>query len=140
MSKIIRTFVKKNMEKKIIIQPFIKYYKIYVDKSILNFDSALLKLGFYDDFYKQWDYDENIKNIENNNYIYLTSYVDNNDIEFYLDKNLTEIKKHYNFKDFVFGDEIKISKEDIENLDEFLNVKNKINNDYGKNSKQKHGE
>ncbi len=103
-----------------IIKPIIKYYKIYIDKSILKFDSALLKLGFYDDFYKDWD---NIENIKNNNYIYLTSYVDNNDIEFYLDKNLTEIKKHYNFKDFVFGGEIKISKEDIENLDEFLNTK-----------------
>lgn len=109
-----------------IIKPIIKYYKIYIDKSILKFDSALLKLGFYDDFYKDWnnnENNENIENIKNNNYIYLTSYVDNNDIEFYLDKNLTEIKKHYNFKDFVFGGEIKISKEDIENLDEFLNTK-----------------
>ena len=95
------------------------YYKIYVNKSIILFNSALVKLGLYSEFYDEWSEDtpHHIKMINNNNIVYLLVTHVHNFYIFNLTEKFEEIRNEMIYSvTYIDGGSIIINNKDIENF------------------------
>jgi hypothetical protein len=121
------------------------YYKIYAENSLLKFDAALMKIGLYYNFYDENDHKETWNDIIfKNDFVYLSVELDS--VAFYkvINNRLTKyncethlefltvyydissLENVENINKYVFGGNIRVTREDLVNLKVKLKV-NKYN-------------